>query len=222
MVRILFPSAGNPLRTDFRGRIPSMTVGRSPPVGSRATKRPAASIETELNGDIDPTKLFGAGLVAQRDPNRWLNDRAYHGHHHTHGISALSLVAESLVADQPLDWLEFHRWLGDLRVAYGDRLLRVKGVLNLAGARRHPRGPAHLPSPDRFAPMAGGRARLAACRDRPRSRPANPRGRVARPHGSGLGAAIAPYGSLTLACRSQSARLPSPGCRSGIPRCETT
>jgi G3E family GTPase len=46
-------------------------------------------------------------------------------HPHIYGISAFSLVAE-----QPLDWLAFHRWLGDLRATYGDRLLRVKGVLN--------------------------------------------------------------------------------------------
>ena len=64
----------------------------------------------------------------QRNPAQWLNDRAFDDHHHTHGISAFSLAAE-----QPLDWLKFHRWLGDLRAAYGDRLLRVKGVLNVAG-----------------------------------------------------------------------------------------
>ena len=33
MVRIHFPPAGSPLRTDFRGRIPSMPIGSSPAVG---------------------------------------------------------------------------------------------------------------------------------------------------------------------------------------------
>jgi G3E family GTPase len=80
-----------------------------------------------VHGEIDPARLFGAGLHEQRDPGRWLNIRAYHDHRHTHGISAVSFVAE-----QPLDWLAFHRWLGDLRATYGDRLLRVKGVLNVA------------------------------------------------------------------------------------------
>jgi G3E family GTPase len=88
---------------------------------------PGAAIETVVHGEIDPARLFGAGLNEQRDPGRWLNIRAYHDHHHTHGISAFSLVAE-----QPLDWLAFHGWLGDLRATYGDRLLRVKGVLNVA------------------------------------------------------------------------------------------
>jgi G3E family GTPase len=94
---------------------------------------PGAAIETVLYGEIDPAKLFGAGLSGQRDPARWLNDRAYaaaraagHDHRHASGISSVSLVAE-----QPLDWLAFHRWLGDLRAAHGERLLRVKGVLNV-------------------------------------------------------------------------------------------
>jgi G3E family GTPase len=89
---------------------------------------PGAVVETVLHGEIDPTRLFGAGLSAQRGPAQWLNHRAFDDHHHTHGISAVSLVAE-----RPLDWLAFHHWLGELRAAYGDRLLRVKGVLNVAG-----------------------------------------------------------------------------------------
>jgi G3E family GTPase len=96
---------------------------------------PGAEIETVIDGEIDPAKLFGAALFEQRDPARWLNDRAYaaaqaldHDHRHAPGISAFALVA-----DQPLDWLAFHRWLGELRAAHGDRLLRVKGVLDVAG-----------------------------------------------------------------------------------------
>jgi G3E family GTPase len=87
---------------------------------------PGAAIETVIQGDIHPTKLFGAGLFdpaqGQPEPARWLNGAAYGtpapgDHHHGSGIIALSLVAEP-----PLDWLAFHRWLADLRAAYGDRL----------------------------------------------------------------------------------------------------
>jgi G3E family GTPase len=95
---------------------------------------PGASIDTVVDGECDPAKLFGAGLFERRDPARWLNDRAYtaapapaHDHRHAPGIGSFSLVAE-----QPLDWLAFHRWLGDLRATHGDRLLRIKGVLNIA------------------------------------------------------------------------------------------
>ena len=96
---------------------------------------PGAAIETVLRGEIDPARLFGAGPFDQSGPARWLNHTAYAAlgaagddHHHVHGISAVALVAE-----QPLDWLAFHRWLGDLRATYGDRLLRVKGLLQVAG-----------------------------------------------------------------------------------------
>ena len=97
-------------------------------IGTLRGINPGAAIETVVHGEIDPAGLFGAGLFEQRDPARWLNDRAFHDHRHTHGISAFSFIAE-----QPLDWLAFHRWLGDLRAIHGDRLLRVKGVLNVAG-----------------------------------------------------------------------------------------
>jgi G3E family GTPase len=88
---------------------------------------PGAAIETVIYGEIDPARLFGAGLFEQPDPGRWLNILAYHDHRHAHGISAFSFIAE-----QPLDWLAFHGWLNELRATYGDRLLRVKGVLNVA------------------------------------------------------------------------------------------
>ena len=98
---------------------------------------PGAAIETVVQGEIDPAKLFGAGLFDPEqdrpDPERWLKNGGYpgaaavgHDHDHSSGISAFSFVAQ-----RPLDWLAFHRWLGDLRAAYGDRLLRVKGVLNV-------------------------------------------------------------------------------------------
>jgi G3E family GTPase len=59
---------------------------------------PEAPIETVLHGEIDPAKLFGAGLYEQHDPARWLNDHAYHDHQHTRGINALAFAA-----DRPLD-----------------------------------------------------------------------------------------------------------------------
>ena len=97
---------------------------------------PGAAIETVLHGEIDPARLFGAGLFDRRGPARVAEQcglrrcsrRPVTATTTPSGISAVALVAE-----QPLDWLAFHRWLFDLRAAYGDRLLRVKGVLNVAG-----------------------------------------------------------------------------------------
>ena len=38
-----------------------------------------------------------------------------------------------LTFDEPLDWDAFHRWLAAVRANWADRLLRVKGVLNVVG-----------------------------------------------------------------------------------------
>jgi G3E family GTPase len=38
-----------------------------------------------------------------------------------------------LTFDEPLDWDRFNPWLMAVRASWGDRLLRVKGVLNVAG-----------------------------------------------------------------------------------------
>jgi G3E family GTPase len=43
------------------------------------------------------------------------------------------ISAFCLVEDRPIDWERFHRWLGALRAQKGESLLRVKGILNLAG-----------------------------------------------------------------------------------------
>ncbi len=94
----------------------------------------AAPIRRVVNGEIDPAVLFGVGPM---DPARrssgfaeWLGDAAISEVHHEHHSEAQSLC---LTADTPLDWARFHDWLGRLRLADGERLLRVKGVLNIAG-----------------------------------------------------------------------------------------
>jgi G3E family GTPase len=41
-----------------------------------------------------------------------------------------------LTWDEPLDWDAFHRWLSAVRATWAERLLRVKGVLNVTGEDR--------------------------------------------------------------------------------------
>src|SRR5260370_692997 len=86
-------------------------------------------------GEMDPGVLFGVG---PRGPARrssgfaeWRGDAAISEVHHEHHSEAQSLC---LTADAPLDWARFHDWLGRLRLADGERLLRGQGVLNIAGA----------------------------------------------------------------------------------------
>jgi G3E family GTPase len=86
---------------------------------------PTAALHGAEHGEIGPDALFG-GAPADR---HWPGATDEPAHEHGHGeIAALSLTAE-----KPLDWGRFHDWLGRLRAEHGHRLLRVKGVLNIAG-----------------------------------------------------------------------------------------
>jgi G3E family GTPase len=102
-------------------------------VSSLRRLNPSAAIHRVIQGDIDPALLFGAGPL---DPDRpagrfgeWLGEAAVAGSHHEHDGELQSFC---LTADAAIDWARFHDWLGWLRATHGDRLLRVKGILNVA------------------------------------------------------------------------------------------
>jgi G3E family GTPase len=95
---------------------------------------PGAQLFEVVQGEIDPALLFDSGPF---DPagkgervTQWLNAEAHEGHRHDHHDHIGSFC---LTFDQPLDWGRFNRWLMAVRASWGDRLLRVKGVLNVAG-----------------------------------------------------------------------------------------
>jgi G3E family GTPase len=86
----------------------------------------AAPIYRIVNGEIDPALLFGVGLLdIARLPAAHVLSGSDHQHRH-------EVQSFCLTADASLDWGRFHDWLGQLRAAHGERLLRVKGVLNIA------------------------------------------------------------------------------------------
>ena len=106
---------------------------------------PAAARHVVTNGEIAPDVLFGAALFDPQsktvDVRRWINEDAYashgradhgrhdHGHHdHGHDVNAFCLASE-----EPLSWQALSGWLGRLRQGAGNDLLRVKGIVNLAG-----------------------------------------------------------------------------------------
>ena len=49
------------------------------------------------------------------------------GDAHTHGV-----VAVSLAFPRALEWRALNRWLTDFRIRHGEKLLRLKGVVELA------------------------------------------------------------------------------------------
>lgn len=113
---------------------------------------PGAPLHAAVSGAIAADRLFGASLYdpARRAPDAqaWLRAQSYaqgelgtgmhdghdhHDHHHDVNRHDARIAAFCLVEDQPIDWDRFHRWLGQLRAERGADLLRVKGILNLAG-----------------------------------------------------------------------------------------
>lgn len=92
-------------------------------------------------GEVSPSQLFGVqskdgkanaehlAEVMQRIGAHG-HDHSVHGadHHHTPDVEAFAIVAR-----KPLDWSRFNRWLRGVRLAHADDLLRMKGILDLAG-----------------------------------------------------------------------------------------
>lgn len=107
---------------------------------------PGAALYEIVQGDIDPALLFDSGPF---DPSgkddkvqAWLNAEAHdhahrHGdhepHHHDRSRHNEHIGSFCLTFEEPLDWDFFNRWLMAVRASWGDRLLRVKGVLNVIG-----------------------------------------------------------------------------------------
>jgi G3E family GTPase len=54
----------------------------------------------------------------------------------THAVHAHATTSVSIVCDTPLIWQEFEDWLRRVRMDCSSQLLRVKGILNLAGCAR--------------------------------------------------------------------------------------
>lgn len=125
---------------------------------------PATPIVPVVNGQVDPAILFDAGsydpATKTSDVQRWLKAESYddasshdhrgrdhqgHGHHHGHDHHGHGhdvnrhddrIHATCLTIDEPLDPHAFERWLDILIMFKGADILRVKGIVNLAGEPR--------------------------------------------------------------------------------------
>ncbi len=105
----------------------SKTDLASPAAVERLTRRlhqlnPRATIDIALNGALDASRIIEpatgerSGFVAEAE----------------HGDSITSFVLEQ---DPPMEWPSFSRAMETLIALRGEDLLRVKGILNIAGCR---------------------------------------------------------------------------------------
>jgi len=108
-----------------------------------ARLNPTAPILDAATDPLAPDDLIAADVYdparKTAEVQRWLDEEAHRaaaaaGHHghdpnrHDRGIRAFCLTFE-----QPLDWTAFGIWLTMLLHAHGERVLRVKGILNVPG-----------------------------------------------------------------------------------------
>lgn len=122
---------------------------------------PAAPVFEVSHGRIAAEHIFNAGLYNPErktlDVQNWLRDEAYlapenahdhdhglhQGHHHGHAHDRHQALdvnrhddhirAFCLIRDEPLDWEKFVDWIEMLTTTRGVDLLRIKGILNVAG-----------------------------------------------------------------------------------------
>ncbi len=107
---------------------------------------PGSPKELAIMGEIAPDKLFDAGLYDPKtksmDVQRWLRDEDYtkssdeHDHHHNVNRHDDAITAFCMTREKPIDWEAFVAWIRILIGQHGERLLRIKGILNIAGREK--------------------------------------------------------------------------------------
>jgi G3E family GTPase len=126
-------------------------------------------------GEATPARLLDCGLFdPQRkipDVKRWLAEEAYadqhsdhghreHAHRHDPNRHDERIRAFTLATDEPIPGAAFETFIDLVRSLHGPKLLRLKGIVNLAGAR----GAARNPAAARHASAGASRARADADR----------------------------------------------------------
>ena len=117
-----------------------------------AALNPGAPVIEAVRGAVDPARLLHAGLfdpdTKTPDVAAWLGAEAHAGHdhaghHHADHPHAAPLHAHDervtsfcLTFEQPLPWQGVAPWLEMLIQTRGADLLRIKGILNVAGQDR--------------------------------------------------------------------------------------
>jgi G3E family GTPase len=110
-----------------------------------AALNPGARVVESRDGVVDPGFVLNAGLF---DPTRkipdvaaWIAAEAFNEHHHDHAHHDVNrhdarIAAFCVTLDRPLRWMGLGAWLEMLVATQGERLLRVKAIVNLEGQAR--------------------------------------------------------------------------------------
>ena len=109
--------------------------GINPSADLLVADRGAVDVERVLGADVYDPAAKGAEVL------RWIEAEAAaprtedpHGHGHDVNRHDAAIHAFCLTHDEPVDWTAFGIWLTLLLHTHGEHILRVKGLLNVAGA----------------------------------------------------------------------------------------
>ena len=105
---------------------------------------PGAPRYRVLSGDINPGELFDAGLYNPSTKTfqveQWLREASYsnqdHDHRHDVNRHDSAITAFCLTRKDAIDWEAFIAWIRILIGRHGEKLLRIKGILNIAGREK--------------------------------------------------------------------------------------
>ena len=96
-----------------------------------------APVAQVVKGRVEPAALFAPVDPASRDDRIAAAAALGHAHHHAEGADHLAahhgISTVSLVRDAPVPWPALKAWLEAVAALRGPDLLRVKGILNVAG-----------------------------------------------------------------------------------------
>ncbi len=98
-----------------------------------------------VNGGADPAGLIDLGVWhpdgRTMDVPAWLNAATGHdhpGHHHDVNRHDSRIRAHCLVLDEPVEWAAFEYWLELMAAMRGEAMLRIKGIVAIAGDPERP------------------------------------------------------------------------------------
>ena len=98
---------------------------------------PDAAVLVAVAGEVPADVLLAAGGLRARghgNAHRCDEHCAHeHGHHRHHGPHDARVRSHVFTFEAPLQWELVSNWLGSLAFFHGERLLRVKGLLSIAG-----------------------------------------------------------------------------------------
>jgi G3E family GTPase len=115
-------------KTDMAGRAAAARV-----TASLRAANPCADIVEAVQGDVAADLVlggYGSLSIRAEEPH------AHHARTPAHGAHDDAIRAFSVRYDRPVEWDAFADWLGSLISLRGAEILRIKGIVNVAGLDR--------------------------------------------------------------------------------------